>query len=62
LKIETAYSAEVDVEDDASRLAGHTAMQKLLGGSERLDRNAVETKGARERGTQGGIVIDDADP
>ena len=62
LQVEAAQSAEVDVEDDARGLARHIAMEEILGGSEGLDANPVEPKGARQRDTEGGIVVDDANP
>ena len=62
LKIESAQAAEVDVEDDAIRLAGDFASQKFFSGSERLDADAVHTKRTGERRAQGVIVVDDANP
>jgi hypothetical protein len=62
LKIESAQSPEVDVEDDAFGVPRHPALEKLLGGSEGLDANPIHAKGARERRAEGRIVVDDADP
>jgi hypothetical protein len=62
LKIESAQAAEVDVEDDAIRLAGDIASQVLFRRSKRLDPDAIDAERAGERRPQGVIVVDDADP
>ncbi len=62
LKIESAQTAEVDIEHNALRVAGNIAPQKLFRGSERLDADSIDSKGTRERNTEGRIIVDDADP
>ena len=62
LKIEAAQTTKVDVEDDAIWLASDVAIQEFLGRSEGLDADAIEPKCACERGTKGGIIVDDSNP
>ena len=61
-KIEPGQSPEVDVEDDAFRIARNVAMEVFLRGAEGLDADPIDPKRARKRHTQGVIVVDDADP
>jgi hypothetical protein len=50
-KIEAAHPTKMDVENDAFRAAARVAVEEFLRGAEGLDRNSVDAKGARERGT-----------
>lgn len=62
LKLESAQTAEVNVQNEALRRSGNDPVQELLGGRERFDADATGPQGTHEGRPKRGVVIDDADP